>query len=80
MLAKRAELEEVKEYIIEDPTKVTARFYVESHREAFSDRNLKGLRTWLRLRKLQRFASLDTKRNLQSDPLLQVFKSGTTTF
>jgi len=69
-LAKRSELERVDSYLIRDPNKETARIWLRDRKKLFGE--LVGLRKWLRLRKLQRFADLESQRRIQSDPFIEV--------
>ena len=73
MLAKRCELTPVREYLIQAPRIHTAKNYIVEYPKVFGEKNLRGLRRWLRIRKLQMFASYETKCSLQQDPVIQVF-------
>lgn len=71
-LAKRSELPCVDAYVVRDPVKMTARWFVSQHEALFTENKLKALRKWLRLRKMQRFARLPAIRRIQSDEFIQV--------
>ena len=69
-LSRRAELLRVKEYVIQDPVKETAQIWLTRRKKLFSE--LEGLRKWLRYRKLQRFATLESQKAIQRDPFILV--------
>ena len=80
-LAKRAELEAVDEYIIQDPSKTTAKIYVGNHGSGkgkklnFDDGQMAGIRQWIKFRKLQRFSTMRSQMAIEQHPFIQVLLS-----